>query len=243
MEHFGGRGGQPFALARASGTLPEGVRHAPVDLTNAAEPAPVLQGASTLFLLIGPGAFGADVPAILAAARAEGVTRVVLLSSQGVATRPDSASHGQFGKAVEVAVQESGLAWTLLRPGGFQSNALWWAEQVRSERAVSAPFGDVGVPFVDPEDIAAVAAAALRRDCHTGRTYVLTGPAPEPPRERARILGEALGEPVRFVEQTPEQAREAMLTQMPADAADTTEHPSPTRCPRRVLPLDSGTLR
>ncbi|MBF6354115.1 NAD(P)H-binding protein [Nocardia higoensis] len=216
-------GEQVTALSRrAPGGLPEGVRHVPVDLTNVAELAPAVRGASALFLLLGPGAFGADVPAILAAARAEGVSRVVLLSSQGVATRPDSASHGQFGKSVEVAVQESGLEWTLLRPSGFQSNALWWAEQVRGERAVSAPFGDVGVPFVDPEDIAAVAAAALRQDGHAGRMYVLTGPVPESPRERVRVLGEVLGEPVRFVEQSPREAREAMLRQMPADAADTT---------------------
>ncbi|NNH71626.1 hypothetical protein HLB23_17425 [Nocardia uniformis] len=93
---------------------------------------------------------------------------------------------------------------------------------MRAERIVSAPFGDVGVPFIDPEDIAAVAAAVLRADGHAGRTYVLNGPVPETPRERAGILGELLGEPVRFVEQTADEARAQMLTNMSPDAVETT---------------------
>ncbi|GAB2633195.1 NAD(P)H-binding protein [Nocardia goodfellowii] len=181
-----------------------------------------LAGAEKLFLLFAPGSFAADVPAILTAAKDSGVRRVVLLSSQGVGTRPGSASHGQFGKSVEMAVRNSGLEWTILRPSGFQSNTLAWAESVRERRVVAAPFGDVAIPFVDPEDIAAMAAAALLEDGHTGHTYVLTGPEPESPRDRTRALSELLGETVSFVDQTPEQARAQMLAFMPPEVADTT---------------------
>jgi hypothetical protein len=45
--------------------------------------------------------------------------------------------------------------------------------------------------------------------------YELTGPAPTTPRERAAAIGAALGEPVRFVEQTRQEAREQMLAFMP----------------------------
>ncbi|MFI6866365.1 NAD(P)H-binding protein [Nocardia sp. NPDC050406] len=207
---------------RAPEALPEGVRAVAGDLTDAEGFAGVLEGAEKLFLLFAPGSFAADVPGVLAAARAAGVRQVVLLSSQGVATRPESASHGQLGAAIEEAVRASGMEWTILRPSGFQSNVLAWAEQVRGARTVSAPFGDVGVPFVDPEDIAAMAAAALRESGHAGRTYVLTGPVAETPRERTRVLGEILGESVRFEEVTAEQARAQMLTFMPADAVETT---------------------
>lgn len=202
--------------------LPDGVRHVAADLTDLDSVAEAFHGAEKLFLLFSPGSFAADVPAILAAAETAGVRHVVLLSSQGVSTRPDSASHGEFGKTIEDAVRRSGLTWTFLRPSGFQSNAMAWAEQVRAERTVSAPFGDTGVPFVDPADIAAVAAVALREDGHAGRIYVLTGPTPETPKERAHALGELLGEPVRFVEQTPDQARAQMLGFMPPDAVETT---------------------
>ncbi|WP_305780906.1 NAD(P)H-binding protein [Nocardia nova] len=209
-------------------------RRRPDDLPHGVRPSMARNSCS---YLLAPGSLAADVPGVLTAARDAGVRRIVLLSSQGIGTRPDSASHGQFGKQVEVAVQNSGLEWTILRPSGFQSNVhvaadltntgevaavAMWADAVRTQRTVTAPFGDVAIPFVDPDDIAAVAATALREAGHTGRTYVLTGPAPESPRDRARALAETLGEPVRFVEQTAEQARAQLLTVMPADAADTT---------------------
>ncbi|MEV6276521.1 NAD(P)H-binding protein [Nocardia sp. NPDC051832] len=200
--------------------LPDGVQAVSADITDAGSLP--FDGAEQLFLLFAPGSFAADVPAILSAAKDAGVRRVVLLSSQGVATRPESVSHGQLGRAIETAVQDSGLEWTILRPGGFQSNTFAWTESVREQRVAAAPFGDVAIPFVDPDDIAAVAAAVLVQDGHLGQTYVLTGPAPESPRDRARVLGELLGETVRFVEQTPEEARAQMLAFMPPEVADTT---------------------
>ncbi|WP_067545291.1 NAD(P)H-binding protein [Nocardia crassostreae] len=207
---------------RTAADLPDGVRHVAADLTDTPSLATAFEGAKRLYLLFAQGSFEADVPGILAAAAAAGVRRVVLQSSQGVATRPDSVSHGQFGKAVEVAVQESGLEWTILRPGGFDSNMFAWADQVRTERTAAAPFGDVGIPFVDPEDIAAVAAVALREDGHAERIYTLTGPVADTPRERAAALTEILGEPVEFLEQTAAEAREQMLHFMPPEVVDTT---------------------
>ena len=102
----------------------------------------------------------------------------------------------------EAAVRESGLDWTILRPGGFASNTLGWAQRVRAERTVAAPFAEVGLPFIDPADIAEVAAAVLRQDGYAGETLELTGPAPVSPRQQAAAIGAALSEPVRFVEQT-----------------------------------------
>jgi uncharacterized protein YbjT (DUF2867 family) len=64
----------------------------------------------------------------------------------------------------------------VLRPGGFHSNAYARAGTVRAERTVAAPFADVGLPTVDPGDIAELAAAVLRGEGHGGRVYELTGP-------------------------------------------------------------------
>jgi uncharacterized protein YbjT (DUF2867 family) len=148
-------------------------------------------------------------------ARAAGLSRVVLLSSQGVETR---RHHSVF----EVAVKQSGLEWTILQAGGFDSNSLQWAESVRTQRLVAAPFGDVALPAIDPADIAEVAAAALLRPGHIGKTYVLTGPAPISPRQQAGVLAEVLGEPIRFVEQTRAEARAQMVRFMPEQVADAT---------------------
>ncbi|WP_371579361.1 NAD(P)H-binding protein [Streptomyces sp. NBC_01314] len=223
----------------AEADVPDGVRHRRADLADAESLRPVFDGATGLFLQNGgPSAHLLSPQDILGVAKAAGVERVVLLSSQGIATRPDSASHGGVGRAIEDAVRQSGLAWTILRPGGFHSNAYAWAESVRTRRTVTAPFGDTGLPTVDPADIAEVAAVALREDGHGGRSYELTGPAPTTPRQQAAALGDALGEPVRFVEQTREEARAAMLRFMPEPVVDTTLDilGAPTPAERLVSP-------
>ncbi|MFJ2751445.1 SDR family oxidoreductase [Streptomyces sp. NPDC087297] len=203
------------AVSRRPGPLPEGVRHHPGDLAEPQSIAPALDGADALFLLVA----GEDPQGILDRAAAAGIRRVVLLSSQGAGTRPEVYAHpARF----EEAVRRSGLEWTILRSGGLDSNAYAWAESIRTTRTAAAPFGDVGLPTVDPADIAEVAAAVLRDPGHAGRTHELTGPAPVTPRERAEAIGAALGEPVRFIEQTREEARAQMLTFMPEPVVEGT---------------------
>lgn len=152
-------GEQVTAVSRgiSARDMPTGVRHHQADLAEPESLAPALDGADALFLLTS-GDFvsaGGSVSDVLDVARARGIGRVVLLSSQGVAT-------GSHPSTLEEPVTESGLEWTLLRPGGFNSNTLQWAEMVRAQRMVGAPFGDVALPTIDPADIAEVAAAALR---------------------------------------------------------------------------------
>ncbi|MFC4106365.1 NAD(P)H-binding protein [Micromonospora zhanjiangensis] len=224
--------------------MPPGVRTVGADLTRPASLRPALTGADAMFLLISgdfvsaAGDPGGAVSDLLDVARTDGLKRVVLLSSQGVATRPDSLSHGRMGAAVEDAVRRSGLDWTVLRPGGFSSNAYAWAESISARRTVAAPFGDVGLPFVDPDDIAEVAAAALLQDGHAGQIYELTGPALTSPRQRAEAISAALGEPVHFVEQTPEEARAQLLQFMPEPVVETTLAiiGEPTPAEQRISP-------
>ncbi|MBC7305120.1 MAG: NAD(P)H-binding protein [Nocardia sp.] len=218
-------GEQVIAVSRSATepALPAGVRHQRADLTVPATLSPAFAGARALFLHdTGISAHLMDPRAILDLAKSAGIQRVVHLSSQGVLTRPESASHGQLGHSFEEAVRGSGLEWTILRPGAFASNAYAWAESARTERTVAAPFGEVGLPVVDPLDIAEVAAAALREDGHAGHSYTLTGPALSTPRRRAEDLAAALGEPIRFVEQTRAQARDQMLHFMPEPVVETT---------------------
>ena len=195
--------------------------------------------ADTLFLQTGgPSAQLLNPNDILDAAKAGGVERVVLLSSQGVATRPRSSSHGDTGQSIEDAVRRGGLDWTILRPGGFDSNAYAWVDSVRAERTVAAPFGDVGLPTIDPADIADVAAVTLREDGRAGQIYELTGPALTTPRQQAEAIGAALGEPVRFVELSRDQARTQLLRFMPEPVAETTLDilGNPTPAEQRVSP-------
>jgi len=211
--------GQPVtAVARRIGPadVPTGVRAVAADLDDPASLEPALDRQQALFLLVA----GQSPDGVLARAEAAGVRRVVLLSSQGVGTRPGGAyAHAE---SFEQAVAASGLDYTILRSGGLASNTLAWAESIRTSRVAAAPFGDVGIPFVDPDDVAAVAAAVLTGEGHSGATYVLTGPEPSTPRARAAAVAAAIGEPVTFVEQTREQAREQMSAFIPAPVVEGT---------------------
>ncbi|MFE9877163.1 NAD(P)H-binding protein [Streptomyces sp. NPDC005784] len=211
--------------------VPEGVRAVAADLAEPTGLGPAFEGAEALFLLVA----GEDPTGVLDAAKTAGIRRVVLLSSQGVGTRPEAYGHpARFEKAL----RESGLDWTVLRSGGMDTNAFAWAGSVRARREAAAPFGGIGLPFVDPDDVAAVAAAVLREDTHAGATYTLTGPAPTTPRERAAAIGAALGEPVRFTEQTREEAHALMAGFMPLPVVEGTLAilGEPTEEERRVAP-------
>jgi uncharacterized protein YbjT (DUF2867 family) len=232
-------GAPVVAVSRATSPpdLPDGVVHRRADLADADGLRPVLDGATALFVLVSGAGAHVRPHDLLGAAEAGGVQRVVLLSSQAARTRPDSPSHAPL-RALEDAVRGAGMAWTLLRPGGFHSNALAWAGSVRGSRTVAAPFGDVGLPSVHPADIAAVAAAALLDDGHAERVHELTGPAAVTPRQRAAAIGAALGEPVRFVELEPARARAAMLAFMPEPVVEGTLAilGAPTADEQRVSP-------
>jgi uncharacterized protein YbjT (DUF2867 family) len=216
-------GQQVTAVSRHAAAVPDGVRHLAADLAEPAGLGPALAGAKALFLLLSGDlhAAGASPADIIGAAEAAGVRRVVLLSTQGVATRPLGATRIAM-RALEDVLRGSGLEWAILRPGGFASNALWWAESIRTQRVVAAPFGDVGVPIVDPADIAEVAAACLLDDRHNGGVYELTGPEVITPRRQAEAIAAALGSPVRFHELTRDEAKAGMAQSMPAELAEDT---------------------
>ncbi|MBU6534506.1 SDR family oxidoreductase [Streptomyces sp. NPDC057245] len=216
-------GEQVTAVSRHPAAVPDGVRHRVADLAEPAGLRPALDGAKSLFLLLSGDlhATGANPADIIGEAVEHGVRRIVLLSTLGVVTRPFGTTRVAM-RALEDTVRESGAEWAVLRPGGFASNALWWAESVRSRGVVAAPFGDVGVPVVDPADIAAVAAACLLEDRFTGGAYELTGPEVISPRGQTEALAAALGSPVRFHELTREEAKEGMVQSMPAELADDT---------------------
>lgn len=198
------KGEDVTAVSRGEAEFPAGVRHRRADLTEPASLESAFAEADRLYLLTRETDL--DIAPVIKAAKAAGIGRIVLLSSERVVTRP----HEKLS-AIEDAVSESGLEWTILRPGGFTSNAFLWADPVREQRKLIAPFGDVGLPLIDPLDIAETAAAALTEDGHDGKAYMLTGPALVSPRQQAEAIAAAIGEPVDFVEQTRAEAHAQLL--------------------------------
>ncbi|MFI6043436.1 SDR family oxidoreductase [Nocardia sp. NPDC051321] len=218
-------GQEVTAVSRGSRDVewPDGVRSVVADLADPDSLAPAVAGADALFLLVTGEQLmsGPDPERVLEVVAAGGVRRVVFVSSQGVATRAGTDGYARL-TAYEQAIQRSGLDWTILRPSGFFANTYAWAESVRAERTVAAPFGAIGLPSIDPADIAAVAAAALSEDGHAEQIYTLTGPTLSTPREQAEAIGAALGAPVRFVELTRAQAYTGMSQFMPEPVVEHT---------------------
>jgi len=147
-------------------------------------------------------------------AKQAGIRRIVDLSSSDA----DSEAAGDPSRwhyyAVERAVEDSGIAWTHLRPGEFMTNTLIWAEQIRSTGVVRAAHANAATAMIDLGDIAAVAARVLIEDGHVGKKYELTGPEALKRADLARLIGQAIGRDVRFEELTREQAIEALWPSM-----------------------------
>jgi uncharacterized protein YbjT (DUF2867 family) len=130
-----------------------------------------------------------DIRALTALAAKNGVSRLVLLSGRGELE----------AQACERIVEASGLAWTALRCSWFAQN---FSEGHFLEPIVAGtialPASDVGEPFVDTDDIADVAVAALTDDRHVGQLYELTGPRLWSFKEAVAEIGRAIGRDIRY---------------------------------------------
>lgn len=128
------------------------------------------------------------------------VKRVVALSSSSAMGEAEKDPSEWHYYAVERAVEESGIDWTILRPGEFMNNALIWADMIRKDAEVRSGYGDARSTLMDLDDIAAIAARVLLEDRHIGQRYFLSGPEAISRREMAEQIGDALGKSLPFVE-------------------------------------------
>ena len=143
----------------------------------------------------------------------------MLLSSGSVPGEPGNAVTA-YHAASEAAVEASGLAWTFLRPNSFMANTLRWRPQLAAGDVVREAFAGVPIAVIDPFDLAAVAATALRSGELDGRALRLTGPEALLPADRVRILAGVLGRDLRFEGIPDDTARAEMTAQMPAPYVD-----------------------
>ncbi|MDT0448315.1 NAD(P)H-binding protein [Streptomyces hesseae] len=199
----------------ARATFPETAEAVEGDFAEPESLKPALDGVRSLFLV---SRLGSDAD-IIEAARLAGVEHVVLVSSITVQTHPHLGPAGE-NLAVERLLKDSGMAWTILRPTQFASNALMWAASIRDHETVRAPYADTGLPTIHPADIASVARVALTEPGHQGRTYALTGPELVTARQQVEAIAAALGRDMPFVEISRQEAHAQMAAVFGAEAAD-----------------------
>jgi uncharacterized protein YbjT (DUF2867 family) len=162
-----------------------------------------LAGVDGIFLLTdGPDLEKRD-RAVAAAARHAGVRQVVKLSTLDVRT---GIGTGPWHARGEDAVRESGVAFTFIQAAGFMSNALGWSQSIRREGVLRSSTGEGKIAFIHPDDIAAVATAALTARDHDGQALVITGRKALSYEEMAATIGRAIGKPVGFEEISDGQA-------------------------------------
>jgi uncharacterized protein YbjT (DUF2867 family) len=129
-------------------------------------------------------------------ARQAGVEQFVLLAGRG---EPEA-------EAAEAVVRASGARWTIVRASWFDQN---FSEGMLLHAVlagvIALPGGTVREPFVDVDDIADVAVAALLEPNHDGRTYDVTGPRLMTFAEAAAELAAAIGHPIAYVDVTGEE--------------------------------------
>jgi uncharacterized protein YbjT (DUF2867 family) len=170
-----------------------------LDFADPSTLAPALEGIERVFLA------SADHPeqdrlelAMLAACRSAGVKHVVKLSAQSAGLEPP-VSFGRLHRRVELALVDSGIAWTSLRPTFFMQSLRFFAADVAKGRLI-APCRSGAVAMVDADDVAEVAAAVLVDPAaHEGAIHVLTGARALSFAEVAQRLAIRVGRPVRHV--------------------------------------------
>jgi uncharacterized protein YbjT (DUF2867 family) len=142
----------------------------------------------------------------LAAAKAAGVRHVVRLSARSADVNSKEDLARRHGLA-EQALEQSGLAWTHIRPSWFMQMMFEYAPGGRME----LPGGEGRIGWIDTRDIADMAVAALTEPGHEGKCYIISGPEALSYGDLARMMSEATGRDFVYVDQTPEEYREQAL--------------------------------
>ncbi|MBV8586595.1 MAG: NmrA family NAD(P)-binding protein, partial [Verrucomicrobia bacterium] len=155
------------------------------------------------------------------AAKAAAVEHIVNLSVANVGLQ-SPVNLFRWHAEAEQELEASGIVWTHLRPTDLgRYNTRLNLPTIQDHGAFYSTIGDGKVALVDEADVAEVAAAALLQPKHRGKIYTLTGPAALSYPEVAETIATVLGKPVKYVDVTPEQAKQSMLAAgMPEWLAD-----------------------
>ena len=159
-------------------------------------------GGGTRMLLISINGGGGDRPelhrvAIDAAVRA-GVKQIAYTSYVN-ADRYEDSTIAVDHLRTERILQESGVAWTMLRNQIYANGLVDQAVQIVSDGRYVTHTPDARVAYVTREDCAAAAAAVLTTPGHDNKAYNITGPDAIGPRELVALATEISGKPVELV--------------------------------------------
>jgi NAD(P)H dehydrogenase (quinone) len=194
-----------------------GVSVAELDYSRPETLAGVVTSGDTLLLVSAsePGNRAAQHAAVIAAAKAAGVARIVYTSATNATTSdlvlaPDH-------KATEETLVASGVPFTILRNGWYTENYAGEVEKGRENGAIVASVGDGRIASASRKDYADAAATVLTTEGHEGAVYELSGDVSWDFDELAATIGTIVGREVAYTRLTPEE-HSAMLASFGLDA-------------------------
>lgn len=180
---------------------------------------PALQGVDSMFVIAksGDAAPQAALNPLFDQATAAGVRHVVLLTAAGTEMNEEIGL-----RQAERHLMGTGMAYTILRPTWFMQNfsSGFIQPMIAQTGTIYLPAGDGKTSFIDADDIAAVAAAALTQPGHAGEAYTLTGGEALSYGEAATIISEVAGRPVGYVAIPNDAFRQSLIDNgWPAESA------------------------
>jgi uncharacterized protein YbjT (DUF2867 family) len=178
-----------------------------------------------------PGALE-TVRAFTSLAIERGVDKIVLLSGRG---EPEALE-------AERALQATPADWTILRASWFNQNFSenFFLDPIRAGE-FAMPGNLAAEPFVDVEDIADIAAAALTSSAHSRKLYELTGPQALSFAEAVQDIALATGRAITFIPVSMDEYRVEMIRQqLPTNVVDLVMHLFATVLDGRNTPTANG---
>jgi uncharacterized protein YbjT (DUF2867 family) len=199
----------------------------------------VLQGVKAAYVayqpdLAVPGALE-TIEAFFDRAIASGVEKLVLLSGRGEVE----------AERAEQALQATSVDWTILRSSWFCQNfsESFFLDPILAGQ-VALPVESVTEPFVDVEDIADIAVAALADPQHSRQLYEITGSKALTFAEAIGEIARATGRDIAFISVSADDYRAELIRQgVPDDYIELILYLFATVLDGRNTPLADGVQR
>ncbi|HEX4285905.1 MAG TPA: NmrA family NAD(P)-binding protein [Terracidiphilus sp.] len=121
--------------------------------------------------------------------------------------------------AVEGALREFGVPFTILRPGYYIQNDLGLKDALTKAGVYPMPLGTAGIAAADVRDIAEAAAISLTENGHDGQTYDIVSPALISGPGNAALWSKLLGKEIKYTGHDFDQWEQGMRARMPGWSA------------------------
>ena len=208
--------GEAVKAASRLGQPVEGAQGTPFDFGKPQTYDAALDGVNRAYVLMPDGYL--NVQALLlpfTQAAASRKVKVVFQSVIGV-DADDAIPYRQ----VEIALENAGTPYVILRPNWFSDNFHTFWKQGLDHGQIALPAAEGKTSFIDARDIADSAIAALTSSAFDGKAFNLNGPEALTYAEAAQILSEVVSKPLRYTATSDEAFIEMLKSGgVPADYA------------------------